>query len=289
MIYKLRTYFLGVTWFTLSLFSSAANNIIKKYLSLYFQSFEIIFFRFLFSTITLVPFIMYSGIQVLKTNNILIHIIKGILLFWAITFWNYGLAIGSITIATVISFSMPLFVLLLAVFFLNENIIWQRWAVTIIGFIGIVITFKPNSSNFDPKILVFIVSASFFAILDIVNKRLVVKESTIGMLFYSALITTIFASPMLLTYWQAPSPLELVLLFILGTNSNLILLLILKAFALLNATALAPYRYFELLISTTAAYFIFNEFPDKNTLYSALILVVSTLFIVCSEHKRDCK
>lgn len=280
-----RAYLLGVIWFILSLFSSVANDTISKYLSLHLQSFEVIFFRFLFSTITLVPFMLYYGREAFKTSQISIQITRGVLLFVGITLWTYGLAIFPIVTATIISFSIPLFVILLAIPLLNENIIWQRWSVTVIGFVGIAITTKAYSEDFNPKIFIFIVSTLIFAILDILNKKLAIKESVINMLFYSALTTTIFSTVPLLFYWHLPSLLELVLLLILGINSNLILFFILKAFTLADATALAPYRYIELIISAIVTYVMFNELPDKSALYGILILIPSTLFIVYSESK----
>ncbi|WP_253302183.1 DMT family transporter [Wolbachia endosymbiont of Psylliodes chrysocephala] len=285
MDYRLRAYLLGVIWFILSLFSSVANDTISKYLSLHLQSFEVIFFRFLFSTITLVPFMLYYGREAFKTSQISIQITRGVLLFVGITLWTYGLAIFPIVTATIISFSIPLFVILLAIPLLNENIIWQRWSVTVIGFVGIAITTKAYSEDFNPKIFIFIVSTLIFAILDILNKKLAIKESVINMLFYSALTTTIFSTVPLLFYWHLPSLLELVLLLILGINSNLILFFILKAFTLADATALAPYRYIELIISAIVTYVMFNELPDKSALYGILILIPSTLFIVYSESK----
>ena len=285
MDYRLRAYLFGVIWFILSLLSSVANDTISKYLSLHLQSFEIIFFRFLFTTITLVPFMFYYGIETFKTSQISTQITRGGLLFCGMTLWTYGLTICPIVTATIIGFSIPLFVMLLAIPFLEENIIWQRWVVAVIGFIGIAITTKAYSEDFNPKILIFIVSALIFAILDVLNKKLVMKETIISILFYSALTTTIFSTPSLLFYWHMPSLLELVLLLILGISSNLILFFMLKAFALTDATALAPYRYIELIISAIVAYVIFNELPDKSALYGTLILIPSTLFIAYSEGK----
>ncbi|MBA8756469.1 DMT family transporter [Wolbachia pipientis] len=285
MDYRLRAYLFGVIWFILSLLSSVANDTISKYLSLHLQSFETTFFRFLFTTITLVPFMFYYGIEAFKTSQISIQITRGALLFCGMVLWTYGLTTFPIVTATIISFSIPLFVILLAIPLLKENIIWQRWIVTIIGFVGIAIATKAHSEDFNPKILIFIVSALIFAILDILNKKLVIKESVISMLFYSTLTTTIFSTPPLLFYWHMPSLSELILLLILGISSNLILFFMLKAFALTDATALAPYRYIELIISPIVAYVIFNELPDKSALYGTLILIPSTLFIACSEGK----
>ncbi|MFV9889704.1 DMT family transporter, partial [Rickettsia conorii] len=178
-----------------------------------------------------------------------------------------------------------LFTLILAVFFLNENIIWPRWVVTVVGFIGLVVTLKPHAEDFNPEILYFVLAAISFAMLDIINKKFVIKESMISMLFYSAIVTAIVSLPVASQYWLTPSSFELALLFVLGSSGSLILFFLLKAFSMVDATATAPYRYLELVISAIAAYFIFNEFPDKSTLYGAVIIIPTTLFIIYSEKK----
>lgn len=282
---KLHLYFIAVTWFILSLLSSTANDIISKYVGLHLHSSEVTFFRFFFGSLTLLPFILYYGKDTLKTSHPYIHLVRGALLFFGMTAWTYGLTIAPVTIATVVSWAIPLFTLILAAFFLNENIIWQRWVVTIVGLIGIIVILNPSAFDFNPKTLVFVAASIAFAVLDIINKKYVVKESMLSMLFYSAMVTAVLSIPLTIVYWQTPTLRELALLFILGGSANLILFFILKAFALTDITALAPYRYLELIFSSIAAYFIFNEIPEQNTLMGALILIPATLFIIYSEKK----
>ena len=282
---RLRIYLIGVSWFILSLACSTLNDVISKYMGLRLDPFEVGFFRFFFSTITLLPFIWYYGKDTLKTSNPFVHIIRGVLLFFGMTAWIYGLNHAPITTGTVISFAIPLFTLVLALFFLSENIIWQRWVVTIIGFLGLVITLKPHAADFNPKVLIFVAAAVAFAMLDIINKKFVIKESMISMLFYSALITAIMSVPPAVLSWQKPTIMEISLLFILGMSANLILFFLLKAFRLIDATASAPYRYFELIFSAIAAFLVFKEVPEQSTIYGALIVIPSTLFIVYSEKK----
>lgn len=286
---KNRIYFIAIGWFILSLASSCLNDIISKYIGFRLHSLEISFFRFTFGALTLSPFILYYGTKTLRTSNPLVHFSRGLLLFFGMTAWTYGVTIVPVTTATMVGFSMPLFVLVLAVFFLKENITWQRWFATIAGFAGIVITLRPHASDFNPEVLVFIFAAMSFAMLDIINKKFIVKESMISMLFYSAIITALLSIVPAIQYWQTPTMHELSLLFILGASSNLILFFILKAFALLDATAIAPYRYLELLMSATFGYLIFGDVPSSSTWYGALILIPSTLFIVYSENKRASK
>ncbi|ABV84419.1 S-adenosylmethionine transporter [Rickettsia massiliae MTU5] len=281
----LKTYLTGIGWFLLSLVSSSANDVMSKYLGTRLHSFEVAFFRFFFSSIVLLPFVVYYGKNTLKTSRPFVHILRGLLLFFGMTSWTYGLTIAPVTTATVVSFSIPLFTLILAVFFLNENIIWPRWVVTVVGFIGLVVTLKPHAEDFNPEILYFVLAAISFAMLDIINKKFVIKESMISMLFYSAIVTAIVSLPVASQYWLTPSSFELALLFVLGSSGSLILFFLLKAFSMVDATATAPYRYLELVISAIAAYFIFNEFPDKSTLHGAVIIIPTTLFIIYSEKK----
>jgi len=174
----------------------------------------------------------------------------------------------------------------LGIFFLNERIIWQRWIVTIIAFVGIIITLNVHSQDFNLNVFIFVASGLCFAVLDILNKRIVIKESIISMLFYSATITALISLPFALQNWIIPSIHELLLLFILGIGSNLILFFILKAFTYADATAMSPYRYLELLSSTIIAYIIFGEVPSTSTIYGALIIIPSTFFIMYSEKKH---
>jgi S-adenosylmethionine uptake transporter len=196
--------------------------------------------------------------------------------------------IAPITTGTVIMFTIPIFVLILGVFFLSERIIWQRWVVTIITFIGIIVTLNVHSQDFNLNILVFVASAMCFAVLDIFNKRIVIQESMISMLFYSAAIAALISLPFAHHSWMMPTMHELVLLFILGVGSNLVLFFILKAFTYTDATAVSPYRYLELLSSAIIAYIIFGEVPSTSTIYGTLIIVPSTFFIIYSEKKKFC-
>lgn len=283
---KLKMYFMGVFWFILSLISSSINDVISKYAGVRLHSYEITFFRFLFGTITLIPFVFYYGFETLKTSRPMVHFMRGLLLFVGIAGWTYGLSIAPVTTATVVSFTVPIFVLILGVFFLKERIIWQRWVVTIIAFAGLVITLDPNADDFNPEVFIFVGSAVCFAILDIINKNFVIKESMISMLFYSAIITALLSLPFALQYWISPSIEELALLFLLGASANLILFFLLKAFALADATALAPYRYFELVVSASIAYIVFQEIPNEATIWGSIVVIPSTLFIIYSEKKQ---
>ncbi len=279
-------YCTGVGWFALSLMASVINDVISKYLGLEIHPFEVSFFRFLCSVIILIPFIVSGGSATLRTSSLAIHGIRGLILFLGITGWTYGLAICNLATATLMSFTIPLFTLVLAQFFLNENIIWQRWFATILGFFGVAIAIGAVNSKLELGALVFTCTAIGFASLDIINKKFIVRETMVSMLFYSAVVTSILSFVPAMLYWQTPTWYQMSLFFILGVSANLILFFLLKAFSILDASAVAPYRYLELFISAFVGYYLFNETPGTEIIYGACIVVPCTLFVVYSEKKE---
>ncbi|MDF2965478.1 MAG: putative S-adenosylmethionine uptake transporter [Rickettsiaceae bacterium] len=284
-----KRYFIGIGWFILSLVSSVTNDLITKYTGLRLPVYQVTFLRFLFSTLTLIPFIIYAGKDSLKSERPLIHILRGSLFFFGITIWTQGLVVAHIATATLVSFTIPLFTLVLAVFFLKEDIVWQRWVATILGFFGILIIIEPQAVDFNPWILVLILAALMFATLDIINKKYVIKETMLSMLFYSAVTTTMLALIPAIYCWISPTVEELLLFLLLGASANLILYFILKAFSIVDATAVAPYRYLELILSASFGYLLFNEVPKAATWLGAMIVIPATLFVTYSEKKRLAK
>jgi S-adenosylmethionine uptake transporter len=109
----------------------------------------------------------------------------------------------------------------------------------------------------------------------------------LSMLFYSALVTTILSLYPALQFWSTPTIHELILLAILGTGSNLILYCLLKGFSMVNASAVAPYRYLELVLSAIFGFIIFQEIPSSYTYVGAAIIVPTTLFIAYKQLQKS--
>ena len=194
--------------------------------------------------------------------------------------WCYGIVFVPVTTATIAAFTVPFFTLILAPFFLGEKVGIHLWIAVIIGFIGVVIVFNPDSADFNPSSLLMIVSAVAFAILDIINKKFIVKESLFAMIFYSALVTAILGIYPGLKYWTDPTLKEVAILLLLGAGGNAILYCILKAFSVATASSLSPFKYLELLFSMILGYLVFGEVPGMNTFIGSAIIIPCTLFVV---------
>ena len=279
-------YFIGISWFVLSLAISSVNDIIGKYVSANIPPLETAFFRFLFGTFSLIPFILYKGLKSIKTSRPTLHFIRGLFLAVAIFLWIKGLSSSQVTTATIISFTIPIFILILAPIFLGEKVSIKLWIATIVGLIGIIITLNPGDFNFNTDSLLFVIATMLFASLDIMNKKYIIKESMLSMLFYSSLVTVILALfPILINWrmWQTPKITDLFYLMVLGIGSNAILYCLLKAFRLVKASSVAPFRYLELLFSLGFGYVVFNDLPGYTAYIGASLIIPCSLYITLQQ------
>lgn len=286
MIFK-RNYLNGISWFILSLMVSNINDVIAKMLGESTPYQTIAFFRFLFGALTLVPFMMYFGKHSFATERPLLHLARGTILFLAISIWIYGLNLVPISTATLTTFTIPLFVLILAQIFLRERVSTSLKIATVIGFVGVIVAYYPHLQSANLTSLIILISSLLFATLDIINKKFVSKETMLSMLFYSGLVTTILAIPPMLLNFEMPSREEFILLIILGAGSNLILFFLLKAFRLIRASDVAPYRYLELIFSAFMGFLVFSEIPTLHFLAGALIIIFVTMFVAIKQGAKE--
>ena len=283
-------YLQGIFWMVMVCVVSSMNDALTKHVGSHLSGAEVAFFRFFFSTLVLLPFMLVRGKSAFITHYPGAQCIRAVLLVVAMTAWSYGVASLPLTLATTISFTTPFFILPLAKVFLKEHVGWQRWAATILGFLGIIVSIHPTGNAFNPMAFALIISTLMFASLDVINKKILTgDESLLCMLFYSGLGTAVLGFVPAVLTWQTPTLHELFFLLLLGAGGSLILFCLLKAFAATEVSALQSFRYTEFVLSAMVGIIIFQEFPTISTLLGATIIVPSTFYIAIYETRQQSK
>lgn len=286
----MRKYFLGLLWFMLSLIVCVFNDCLMKYLGDDYVPSQIVCLRYFFASISLLLISIFKKNlrSCLISKRYRLHGVRAIFLFVAILL--YCAALHRLPISTVIAlnFVIPLFTLLFAYCFLKERIGRDRFLATLIGFIGVCVIFEPYNEDFATSYaILLLLSSALFAILDVINKRYVTREGPFTMVFYTAVFTFIISLPFAIFSWELPSARDWILFAGIGIGANLLLYCILKSFEHVDVSAVAPFRYLELILSALVGYYIFNELPSIATIVGAMIIIPCTLYIVFSETRRS--
>jgi S-adenosylmethionine uptake transporter len=118
---------------------------------------------------------------------------------------------------------------------------------------------------------------------------MIATESLISLLFYFYLGTSLIGFIPALLVWQPIGYLELFYLSLTGVGGVLILYCILKAAAATEISSIAPYKYFELIISIVMGYVLFNQIIKVSTIIGACLIIPSALLIAYYEIHKEIK
>jgi S-adenosylmethionine uptake transporter len=182
-------------------------------------------------------------------------------------------------------FTNPIFALILARIFLKEKATWHIWIATFLAFIGISFIVRPTMISYNKPVFACLLAAIVFALLDIINKKIITQESILFMLFFSNLMAAVCMLPVIGYSWKIPSLFQLFILGMLGVGGNLILFFLLKAFKLSSVSSLAPIKYIELVVSIVLGYLFFNEWPTISTCIGAMIIISCSCFVTYYQNR----
>lgn len=269
----------SIIWALLIYFTSAVNDVLMKLLGGRLHFIEISFFRFAFSVLVLLP-ILFIKPTLIQTKLHKFHLLRGIIGAFALCLCCLSVNVIPLAENTTVLFSEALFIFPLSRIFLQEKIKKSSIIATCLGFVGLLIVFRPNTNNINYYILIPTFAAFLFAVLDILAKKMINQmENNITMLFYFGLYTTILSGCFLRNVWQIPTYYELFLILLLGIGGNLIQIFLFLAYKSSTVTNIAPIRYTELLFSGLFGYLLFQQVPCTSDIVGALFIIVSTLFL----------
>lgn len=281
------TFVIGIMWFFAHQLIGVGNDVIMKFTGQNLAVAQVVFMRFFFATLSMLPVMFASGMDSFKTDRLPLHFARSALLAGGIFGYVQGLTIAPIAVVTTLNFTIPLFTLILAALVLKEKVDATRWIGTLVGFAGVMVVVQPGSAAFNPSWLVILGSAFLFASLDILNKVFVGKESFWAMIFYTAFFTTLICAWPAMGVWVAPTAMQIGLMAALGAGANGLLYCLLKSFSMVDASALAPFRYTELILSASVGALLFGESIAASTLLGAAVIVPSTLYVVWAENRKS--
>lgn len=245
--------------------------------------FQISFARALFSFALVLPFLLRAGPGALRTRHPGLHVIRAFAGSAAMVCGFY--AVGQLPLAdfTALSFTQPLFVTLLAVLLLGEQVRWRRWLATAVGFVGVLIMVRPGAATFDPAALVALASVLGIAVAVTMVKRLPEGESQATMLAYFCLMSLAMTALPAFFYWTPPSLEQWGLLAAVGTLGVASQAMIIRAYRAGEASFVAPFDYLKLILAGLIGFIFFAELPGVWTLVGAAVIVASAFYIARRE------
>ena len=241
------------------------------------------FFRNFFGLIVFLPILMQTGLKVLHTDRIGLHLVRAILNVCAMFSFFTALAITPIAKVTALSFTSPLFMAVLSVIILGERMRLRRWTATILGFVGTLIILRPGIEAIDYGSMLVVGSASVWAVTMIVIKFLARTDSSLTITAYMNLLLSLLSVGPAIYVWQTPSAMAWVWLMFIGVSGTLAQLLLTEALKQTEATAIMPFDFLKLVWTAALGYVLFAEVPTLYTWIGAAVIFASGFYIAWRE------
>lgn len=235
------------------------------------------FFRALFGLLAVLPWIVtrvrlgaspYRGLHVLRAGLKLASLVALFVAF----------AHAPLADATAINFTMPIFLTLGAWLILRERMEPARLIAVAAGFAGILIIIRPGAAAFDPWLLFALAGAVLTAAIQLILRRMAQRDTTDRLVAWNLLAMVPLGLLAALPVWVTPTPPQIGLLALQGVLGAMNMTLITRAFAMADASFLAPLDFLRLPIVAVLAFVFFGEVAPGATWIGAGVIFVATLF-----------
>ena len=195
--------------------------------------------------------------------------------------------------ATVLGFSMPLFLTALSVVFLRERVGWRRWTAVAVGFCGVLLVARPGADAAALPIFpvaMVLVGALAWAVSMMSIRRLgEAGEHGVTIVMWFAIITSVLSGLATIPVWVDPDGRQWALLIALGVISAVAQLLMTEAYRRGETTLLAPFEYVALVWTMLLGAALWGEWPGWLDLVGFAVLVGAGLFIWWREARLGVK
>jgi len=243
------------------------------------------FWRSLVLFLLMLPWIVANRRAALRSANPIGQV-------WRVVFSMTGLvllvlAMANLPLAEVsaLTFAAPLFGTMGAALILGEVVRARRWVATLVGFVGVWVVLRPGVSDVDPFFALPLISAVFIAASNLMIRHLSKDDApttTVAWLAIGALPVTLIPA---LFAWEWPTPMALFWMAMLGTAGLGAHICLVRAFTAAEASAVLPYDYSRLIVTSSLGFILFAEVPTIWTWLGGAIIVGAVVYIARQERR----
>lgn len=259
----------------------AGTSALIKYLGDYVSLELIVFARNCFSLLLLVPWVIYSGPRNLISDQPGLHALRGLFGLGAMYASFYALTELPLAQATLLTQTAPIYVPLIAAWWLRESLDRTLVLAAVVGFAGVGLILSPSTVGVDNQAALWGLASGLFAGCAFVTlRRMSRSEPPMRTVFYFTVVGTLVSAVPLALNWVTP-PLHtwipLFALAVLATGGQAFLTL---GYSMAPAARVGPFSYMNVVFATVLGVLFWDEFPDGLAFAGAALVFVAAAAVL---------
>lgn len=210
-----------------------------------------------------------------------LHLVRGVLAVLMMISFTYGLKTLSLARAYALFFVAPLMIAALSTVLLGERVRRAQWFCVGLGFIGVLIVLKPETSGFGwAGSLAILVTALCYALTSMLVKIIGRTDSTQSMMFWMTGMLALGATLLALPGWQPIAPEHYLILAGVAFTGAIGQWGITVAFKHAPAASVAPLEYTGLAWVIAIDLAVWSAVPTLRTLMGAALIIACGLYLI---------
>ncbi len=281
---------LAALWMLGAIASFSAMAVAGRMIAAELNTFELMFYRSVIGVVIVLALLSISakGFAQVRTRRMGAHVQRNVVHFAAQNLWFYGVAVIPLAQLVSLEFTNPIWVAILAPFFLGEKMTRARVLAATLGFIGVLVVARPGVAPFELGHAAGLGAAIGFALNTLYTKTISRTDTVLCVLFWMTLMQAGFGLILSLPEgipW--PSNTMWIWVGVVGVCGLTAHLSLTTALSVAPATIVAPMEFARLPVVTALGMWLFGEALEISVLVGAVIIVLGNLINILSEQKRQ--
>jgi len=248
-------------WMLGAVASFSAMAVAGREIAVELNTFELMMYRSAIGFVIVGLLILKSGgFKQVKSNRLGLHLKRNVFHFTGQNLWFFGITVIPFSQLVALEFTSPIWVILLAPFFLGEAMTKPRIFAAITGFIGVLIVAQPGVITLGAGHAAGAAAAIFFALNVIYTRKISRFEGVLSVLFWMTLMQFAFglilSLPGGIPVPSADGMKWVIIVAIAGLTAHYCLT---TALSLAPATTVAPMEFIRLPVITFIGMMLYDE------------------------------
>lgn len=199
--------------------------------------------------------------------------------------------------AITLQYSQPLFVVAFSALILGEKVRLFRWGAVAFGFLGVLVITWPNLTLLTSGMAAMsqtqllgtaaaLTAAATFAGTWLVVGQLVRTESSLTVVLWFWMLSSVITACTAVFGWAALSPAQFGLLALSGILGGLTHLFMAESLRYAPASTTAPFEYTSLIFGAALGFVLFGDIPGVNILFGGAMVIAAGLMILWREQRH---
>ncbi|MEZ5451473.1 MAG: DMT family transporter [Thiothrix sp.] len=276
----------GAVLILASEFFLVCSGMVVKYLHGTVSTEQTVFFRNLFGLLLLLPWLWRNGTRALKTDCIHLHFLRSFMGVTAMSCLFYAWAHLPLAEASLLKQTMPLFVPVVAFFWMGERLSWLNYVALGLGFAGILLVLNPTQETpvLNLAVLAGLVGAVMGGSTKVSIRRMrSVEEPAQRVVFYFALFGTLLSVVPAGMDWLPLDWNAALWLFLLGITATLAQLLLTAAYGYAPAGQLGAFTYASVIFAAILGWWLWDETLSLLAVTGMCVIIAAGLLVMLGQ------